>query len=81
MSDDVVFYSVILNKCQKICIYILSYLYTVTLYSEWLLQIGKILFVLRFFYILDFLLSYTHVTLGDSSLLLFCQSRTLPYTK
>lgn len=39
LSDDVVFYSVILNKCQTLCIYILSYLYTVTLYSELLLLV------------------------------------------
>lgn len=66
MSDDVVFYSVILNKCQRICIYILSYLYTVMLYSEWLLQIGNVIIFFSTFWIF-FLLSYTDVTLGESS--------------
>lgn len=47
-SDDVVFYSVILSTCQRICIYILSYLYTVTLYSKWLLQIGDNFFWIFF---------------------------------
>lgn len=65
LSDDVVFYSVVLNKCQMICIYILSYLYTVTLYSEWLLQIGNIIFCLSFLLDIFLLLSYSHVTLGD----------------
>lgn len=40
--------TVILNKCQRICIYILSYLYAVT-YSKWLLQICNILFLVFLF--------------------------------
>lgn len=69
LSDDV-FYRVILNKCW-ICIYILSYLYTVTLYSTWLLQIGNSFFVfsiifLNFGFVLMFQI-YNQVTLRDCS--------------
>ena len=63
LSDDVVFYGVILNKCS----YILSYLYTVTLYLDWLLQMA--IFSLSSLFIMFFLLSesYIHVTSQDSS--------------
>lgn len=68
-SDDVVFYSVILNTCQRICIYILSYLYTVTLYSKWLLQIGNFFFLfgvsLGFFFFI-IVSKVTSVTSRDS---------------
>lgn len=87
LSDYVVFFIVwlILNKCKRICIYILSNLYTVT-YSKWLLQIGNILFCLSFsvkFGIFFLLLQWHPCYIGEfplENLLLFCQSWTLPYT-
>lgn len=77
VSDDVVFYSVKLNLCQRLCIYILSYLYSVTLYSLLMLR-NDYCFYLSFFY-----LSFFSACLKNyyfETLLLFSQSRTKPYT-